>query len=102
MRVIWPYGSRRDSLLPKVYIRALSGARSLSISAGKVSIGTMPRNGEMRRMSWTTLIGSGVVASMEDVRKCESILRGLYRSGRLKGDIEYNARRLQGVPQTGR
>ncbi len=28
--VIWSYGSRHDSLLPKVYIRSLSGAGSLS------------------------------------------------------------------------
>ena len=54
----------------------------------------MPRN--PGRVTWTTLIGPGVVASMEDVRKGESILRGLYRSGRLKGDIEFNASRLQG------
>ena len=100
IRVIWLFGSRHDSLLPRVYIRSLSGAGSLSISAGKVSIGTMPRNGPTRRMTWTTLIGSGVVASMEDVRKGERILSGLYASGRLRGDIEYNARRLQGGQQT--
>ena len=99
IRVTWPYGDRHDSLLPKVYIRALSGARSLSISAGIVSIGTMPRNGPTRRMTWTTLIGSGVAPSMEDVRKGERILSGLYSSGRLRGDIEYNARRLQGGHQ---
>ena len=71
----------------------------MSISTGKSSIGTMPRNGPTRRMTWTTLIGSGVVASMEDVRKGERILSGLYSSGRLRGDIEYNARRLQGGHQ---
>ena len=100
IRVIWSYGGRHDSLLPRVYIRSLSGAGSLSISAGKVSIGTLPRNGPTRRMTWTTLIGSGVVASMENVRKGERILSGLYSSGRLRGDIEYNARRLQGGQQT--
>ena len=99
IRVIWPYGDRHDSLLPKVYIRSLSGEGSLSISAGKVSIGTMPRNGPTRRMTWTTVVGSGVVASMEDVRQGERILSGLYASGRLRGDIEYNARRLQGGHQ---
>ena len=67
IRVNWPYGGRHDSLLPKVYIRSLSGAGSLSISSGKVSIGTMPRNGPTRRMTWTTLIGSGVIASIEDI-----------------------------------
>ena len=96
IRVTWPYGRRHDSLLPKVYIRSLSGAGSLSLSSGKVSIGTMPRNVPTRRVSWTTLTGAGVVASMEDVRKGEEILRGLYRSGRLKGDIQYNATVLQG------
>ena len=100
IRVIWSYGGRHDSLLPKVYIRALSGAGSLSISSGKVSIGTMPRNGQRRRMSWTTLIGSRVVASTDDLRHGEKILSGLYSSGRLRGDIEYNARRLQGGEQT--
>ena len=99
IRVIWPYGDRHDSLLPKVYIRSLSGEGSLSISAGKVSIGTLPRN--PGRTTWTTVVGpGGVVARVEDVRKGESILRGLYRSGRLKGDIEFNARRLQGGQQT--
>ena len=93
IRVIWPYGDRHDSLLPKVYIRSLSGEGSLSISAGKVSIGTLPRN--PGRTTWTTVVGPRVVARVEDVRKGESILRGLYRSGRLKGDIEFNARRLQ-------
>ena len=100
IRVIWLFGSRHDSLLPRVYIRSLSGAGSLSISAGKVSIGTLPRNGPTRRMTWTTLIGSGVIASIDDVRKGERILSGLYASGRLRGDIEYNARRLQGGEQT--
>ena len=100
IRVIWPFGARHDTLLPKVYIRALSGAGSLSISSGKVSIGTMPRNGPTPRMTWTTLIGSGEVAIMEDVRKAERILSGLYSSGRLRGDIEYNARRLQGGQRT--
>ena len=100
IRVIWPFGARHDSLLPRVYIRSLSGAGSLSISAGKVSIGTLPRNGPTRRMTWTTLIGSGVIASIDDVRKGERILSGLYASGRLRGDIEYNARRLQGGHQT--
>ena len=94
--VIWSYGSRHDSLLPKVYIRSLSGAGSLSLSSRKVSIGIMPRNGQTRRMTWTTLIGSGVVASMDDVRQGEMILSGLYASGRLRGDIDYNASRLQG------
>ena len=94
IRAIWPFGDRHDSLLPKVYIRSLSGEGSLSISAGKVSIGTLPRN--PGRTTWTTVVGVGVVASVEDVRKGEMILHGLYRSGRLKGDIEYNARRLQG------
>ena len=51
-------------------------------------------------MTWTTLIGSGVVARLEDVRKGEEILRGLYRSGRLRGDVEFNARRLLGGQQT--
>ena len=51
IRVIWSYGGRHHSLLPKVYIRSLSGEGSLSISSGKVSIGTMPRNGDRRRMS---------------------------------------------------
>ena len=100
IRVIWPFGGRHDSRLPKVSIRTLSGAGSLSISSGKVSIGTMPRNGPTRRMTWTTLIGSGVVASIEDVRQGERILSGLYASGRLRGDVEYNARRLQGGQQT--
>ena len=100
IRVIWPFGARHDTLLPKVYIRSLSGEGSLSISSGKVSIGTMPRNGPTRRMTWTTVVGSGVVASMEDVRQGERILSGLYASGRLRGDIEYNARRLQGGQQT--
>ena len=100
IRVIWSYGGRHHSLLPKVYIRSLSGEGSLSISSGKVSIGTMPRNGRTRRMTWTTLIGSGVVASIEYIRKGERILSGLYSSGRLRGDIEYNARRLQGGQQT--
>ena len=100
IRVIWSYGGRHHSLLPKVYIRSLSGEGSLSISSGKVSIGMMPRNGPTRRMTWTTLIGSGVVASIEDVRKGERILSGLYASGRLRGDVEYNARRLQGGQQT--
>ena len=72
----------------------------MSISAGKVSIGTLPRNGPTRRMTWTTLIGSGVVARIEDVRKGERILSGLYASGRLRGDVEYNARRLLGGQQT--
>ena len=100
IRVIWSYGGRHHSLLPKVYIRSLSGKGSLSISSGKVSIGMMPRNGPTRRMTWTTLIGSGVVASIEDIRKGERILSGLYASGRLRGDVEYNARRLQGGQQT--
>jgi len=100
IRVIWPFGARHDSLLPRVYVRSLSGAGSLSISAGKVSIGTMPRNGPTRRMTWTTLIGSGVIASIDDVRKGERILSGLYASGRLRGDIEYNARKLLGGQQT--
>ena len=100
IRVTWPYGSRHDSLLPKVYIRALSGAGSLSLSSGNVSIGTMPRNDQRRRMSWTTLIRPGVVASIDDLRHGEKILSGLYSSGRLRGDIEYNARRLQGGQQT--
>ena len=43
IRVIWPFGSRHESLLPKVYIRSLSGAGSLSISTGKISLGTMPQ-----------------------------------------------------------
>ena len=94
IRVIWPYGDRHDSLLPKVYIRSLSGEGSLSISAGKVSIGTLPRN--PGRTTWTTVVGPRVVASVEDIRRGEMILHGLYRSGRLKGDIEFNARRLQG------
>ena len=51
-------------------------------------------------MSWTTLIGPGVVASIDDLRQGEKILSGLYSSGRLRGDIEYNARRLQGGQQT--
>ena len=72
----------------------------MSLSSGKVSIGTMPRNGPTRRMTWTTLIGSGVVTSIEDVRQGERILSGLYASGRLRGDVEYNARRLQGAQQT--
>ena len=63
-----------------------------------MSIGTLPRN--PGRTTWTTVVGPRVVASVEDIRRGESILRGLYRSGRLKGDIEYNARRLQGVQQT--
>ena len=100
IRVIWPFGARHDSLFPRVYVRSLSGAGSLSISAGKVSIGTMPRNGPTRRMTWTTLISSGVVASIEDVRKGERILSGLYASGRLRGDVEYNARRHLDGQQT--
>ena len=99
IRFIWSYGGRHDSLLPQVYIRSLSGAGSLSISSGKVSIGTMPRNGQRRRLTWTTLIGSGVVASIDDVNRAEMIWEGLYSSGRLRGDIEYNARRLQGGQQ---
>ena len=71
----------------------------MSISSGKVSIGAMPRNGQRHRMTWTTLIGSGVVASIGDVRQGERILSGLYASVRLRGDIEYNARRLQGGHQ---
>ena len=67
---------------------------------GKVCIGTMPRNGQMRHMNWATLIGSGVVASIDDLRQSGRVLSGLYSSGRLRGDVEYNARRLQGVPQT--
>ena len=70
------------------------------MSARKVSIGAMPRNGQRHRMTWTTLISSGVVASIEDVREGQGILSGLYSSGRLRGDIEYNARRLQGGQQT--
>ena len=100
IRVTWPYGSRHDSLLPRVYIRSLSGAGSLSISAGKVSIGTLPRNGPTRRMTWTTVVGSGVVASIDDLRQGEKILSGLYSSGKLRGDIEYNARKLLGGQQT--
>ena len=96
--VTWPYGDRHGSLIPSVYIRSKSGAGSLSLKSGKVSIGAMPRN--PGRVTWTTVIGAGVVASMEDVRKGEMILSGLYASGRLRGDIEYNARRLQGVQQT--
>ena len=96
--VTWPYGDRHGSLIPSVYIRSKSGAGSLSLKSGKVLIGAMPRN--PGRVTWTTVIGAGVVASMEDVRKGEMILSGLYASGRLRGDIEYNARRLQGVPQT--
>ena len=92
--VTWPYGDRHGSLIPSVYIRSKSGAGSLSLKSGKVSIGAMPRN--PGRVTWTTVIGAGVVASMEDVRKGEMILSGLYRSGRLRGDIEYNARRLLG------
>ena len=72
----------------------------MNISAGKNPIGTMPRNGERRRMTWTTVVASGVVASTEDVRKGERILSGLYASGRLRGDVEYNARRLLGGQQT--
>ena len=72
----------------------------MSISSGKVSIGTMPRNGQRRRMSWTTLIGSGVVASIDDLRQGEQMLSGLYSSGKLRGDIEYNARKLLGGQQT--
>ena len=72
----------------------------MSISAGRVSIGAMPRNGQRRRMSWATLIRSGVLASIEDVRKGQRILSGLDSSGHLRGDIEYNARRLQGGQQT--
>ena len=100
IRVIWPFGGRHDSLFPRVYVRSLSGEGSLSISSGKVSIGTIPRNGQTRRMTWTTLTGSGVVASIDDLRKGEMILSGLYASGRLRGDIEYNARRLLGGQQT--
>ena len=100
IRVIWPFGARHDSLLPRVYVRSLSGAGSLSISAGNNSLGTLSRNGKTRRMTWTTLMGSGVVASMANVRKGEKIRSGLYSSGRLRGDIEYNARRLQGGQQT--
>ena len=96
--VTWPYGDRHGSLIPSVYIRSKSGAGSLSLKSGKVSIGAMPRN--PGRVTWTTVIGAGVVASMEDVRKGERILSGLYASGRLRGDIEYNARRHQGVQQT--
>ena len=92
--VTWPYGDRHGSLIPSVYIRSKSGAGSLSLKSGKVSIGAMPRN--PGRVTWTTVIGAGVVASMEDVRKGEMILSGLYASGRLRGDIEYNASRLQG------
>ena len=51
-------------------------------------------------MSWTTLIGSGVVASIDDLRQGEQILSGLYASGKLRGDIEYNARKLLGGQQT--
>ena len=94
IRVIWPYGDRHDSLLPKVYIRSKSSAASLSLSSGKVSIGTLPRN--PGRTTWTTVVGPRVVASVEDIRRGEMILHGLYRSGRLKGDIEFNASRLQG------
>ena len=72
----------------------------MSISAGNNSLGTLSRNGKTRRMTWTTLMGSGVVASMANVRKGEKIRSGLYSSGRLRGDIEYNARRLQGGQQT--
>ena len=96
--VTWPYGDRHGSLIPSVYIRSKSGAGSLSLKSGKVSIGAMPRN--PGRVTWTTVIGAGVVASMEDVRKGEMILSGLYRSGRLRGDIEYNARKLLGGQQT--
>ena len=93
--VTWPYGDRHGSLIPSVYIRSKSSAASLSLSSGKVSIGTLPRN--PGRTTWTTVVGpGGVVARVEDVRQGESILRGLYRSGRLKGDIEFNASRLQG------
>ena len=99
IRVTWPYGSRHDSLLPRVYIRSLSGAGSLSLSSAKVSLGTMPRNGQTRRMTWTTVVGPGVVASVEDIRRGEMILHGLYASGRLRGDIEYNASVLQGGHQ---
>ena len=72
----------------------------MSLSSGKVAIGTMPRNGQRRRISWTTLIGSGVVASIDDLRQGEQILSGLYASGKLRGDIEYNARKLLGGQQT--
>ena len=96
--VTWPYGDRHGSLIPSVYIRSKSGAGSLSLKSGKVSIGAMPRN--PGRVTWTTVVGAGVVASMEDVRKGEMILSGLYRSGRLRGDIEYNARKLLGGQQT--
>ena len=63
-------------------------------------MGCCPAKGKTHRMTWTTLMGSGVVASMANVRKGEKIRSGLYSSGRLRGDIEYNARRLHGGQQT--
>ena len=51
----------------------------------------MPRNGQTRRMTWTTVVGAGVVACMEEVRRGEDISWGIYASALSRGDIQYNA-----------
>ena len=96
--ILWKYKNRRG-LPPEVYIKSSEG--SLRVKDGEVHIAKEgPRNTEVpQRMTWTRLLGGGndANANPKEISRGQAILHGLYTSGPLKGDVEYNASVFQGI-----
>ena len=95
--ILWKYKNRRG-LPPEVYIKSSEG--SMRLKDGEVHIAKEgPRNQPPRRMTWTRLLDgrSDADANPEEISRGEAILHGLYTSGPLKGDVEYNASVFQGI-----